>query len=203
MEAAALEGFPFLVDGLGVAVLGLLVPTSLSLPWRFTIQLGLLSALALFLAYRLLAHVSSLWFAGAGLRAPWQALGTALGYVVLVTGSVGLVCLASSAALRYQPTTQFLQLLSSLDIAWATSTVMVAVHWLWKRRILTLLAGAGVVVVCVWVIVRYIDKGAFGPRGAWRLRAGELWEYVLVYDVVVAALAIGLLVVAVRRRAAS
>jgi hypothetical protein len=114
---------------------------------------------------------------------------------------VGLVTLASSAALRFQPSTQFLQLLSALDIAWAIATVMVAVYWL-RGRWPALMAGAVVGVVCIASIFRYLDAVGFTPRGRWRLDGGALWTYVIPFDMAVAVIAIGLFVFAARRRAA-
>ena len=120
--------------------------------------------------------------------------------VFMVTGSVALVTLASSAALRFQPSTQFLQLLSALDIAWAAATVMIAAYWLWGRRA-ALIGGIAVGVVCIAAIARYLDAVGFTPRGRWRLDGGALWTYVLPYDMAVAAIAIGLFWFALRRRA--
>lgn len=203
LEAAVLDTFPFLVDALGIAALGLLVPSSLSLRGRVMAQLLLVSLFGLYLAYRLLKRLEPVWFEDAAITATQRAFGTSLGLVVLVTGCVGLVTLASSAALRLRPTTQFLQLLSTLDIAWAASTVMIAAYWLWHRVRVAIAAGLLVVVLCSVAYYRYIDTVAFSPSGAWRLRAGELWEYVLAYDMAIAAIALGMLFIAVRRKAAT
>ncbi|NND01385.1 MAG: hypothetical protein HKN91_01230, partial [Acidimicrobiia bacterium] len=97
--------------------------------------------------------------------------------------------------------TQFLQLLSTLDIAWAATTVMVALYWLLDRAQIALFGGVAVVGTCIWAYARYVDEVALGPNGAWRLRASELWEYVLVYDTLVAVVAVGLLFAAINRRA--
>lgn len=203
LEDAVLDAFPFLVDALGISALGLLVPSSLPLRGRVVVQLTLISVFALYLAYRLLRRLDPVWFEGAPITSSQRAFGTALGVVVIVTGSVGLVALASSAALRLRPPTQLLQLLSALDIAWAATTVMVASFWLWNRVRVALLQGAAVVALCVFAYYRYVDEVAFGPSGAWRLRASELWEYVLVYDIAIAVIAIALLVFAVRRKGAT
>ena len=202
LEAAVLDAFPFLIDALGISALGLLVPSSLSLRWRVMVHLLLISAFGVYLGYRLLKRLDPVWFASAPITSTQRVFGTALGVVIIVTGSVGLVTLASSAALRLRPSTQFLQLLSTLDIAWAAATVMVAFYWLWNRVQMALIGGFAVVVACAFPYGRYVDQAAFGPGGAWRMRASELWEYVLPYDIFIAVVAIGLLLLAVRRRAA-
>jgi len=192
--------FPYLVDTLGLSAVALLVPTSLPLGLRFGGHLTLLVLLAVSLTFRLLPYTDGLWFGAGSLTRVRRVMATGLGAIVIVTGIVGLVTLASSAALRYQPSTQFLQLLSALDIAWAVSTTMIAVHWLRGRRA-ALVAGGVVGVLCIASIGRYLDSVGFTPLGRWRLDAGALWEFVLPYDIAVATVAIVLFVVAARRKA--
>lgn len=199
LETASAEAFPFLVDALGVSALGLLVPTSLSVGLRFGTHLVLLVAFGFFLANRLLASTDSLWFGATPLKKDRRIMATGLGVIIIVTGIVGLVTLASSAALRFQPSTQFLQLLSALDIAWAMTTVMVAAYWLWGRRA-ALLGGTIVGVVCIISIARYLEAVGFTKRGKWRLDAEALWTYVLPFDMAVAVIAIGLFIYAAKRK---
>lgn len=200
LEDAAYEAFPYLLDGLGVAALGLLVPVSLRIGVRFGGQLILLVLLTIFVAARLLALTDTPWFANADLSPSRRLVATGLAFVVLITGVVGLVTMASSAALRFQPSTQFLQLLSALDIAWAAATVMVALYWL-RGRWAALVGGALVGGVCIATIFRYLQVSGFTRAGRWRPDGGELWSRVIVYDVIVALIAIGLFAYAVRRRA--
>jgi len=200
-ESALVAAFPFLVDALGVSALGLIVPTSASLGLRFGGQLVLLVALGFLLTTRLLPFTDTIWFGSSSLRGVGRVYGTGLVVIVIVAGTVGLVALASSAALRLQPSTQFLQLLSALDIAWAAATVMVALYWLRGKRA-ALVGGAMVGIVCIASIARYLDAVGFTPRGRWRLDAASLWEYVLPYDIAVALIAIGLFVYAAKRKAA-
>ena len=166
------------------------------------VQLVMISVFGIYLAFRLLKRLEPVWFDSSPITATQRVFGTGLGVVIIVTGCVGLVTLASSAALRLRPATQFLQLLSTLDIAWAASTVMVAAYWLWSRVRVALFGGLVVVAACTVTLARYVDEAAFGPNGGWRLTASELWEYVLPYDIGVAAIAIGMLFYAVRKRAA-
>ena len=53
--------------------------------------------------------------------------------IVIVTGVTALVTLATTAALRFEPSLQFLQLLSALDIAWVVAGTTLAVRSLWGR----------------------------------------------------------------------
>ena len=202
LETAAYEAFPYLLDGLGVAALGLLVPTSLRIGFRFGGQLVVLVLFALILATRMLPLTRRPWFNGFELSPQRRVVATGLGAIIIVTGVVGLVTLASSAALRFQPSTQFLQLLSALDIAWAVATVMVAVYWL-RGRVAAIVAGVAVGVLCIASIFRYLEAVGFTRRGRWRLDGEALWTYVIPYDLAIAAIAIALFLFAARRRAAS
>ena len=200
LEGFTIELFPYLVDALGASALGLLVPTSFSLGLRFGGQLVLLVALAVFVMLRLLPLTDTIWFGGTGLGGTERVVATGLATIVTVTGMIGLVTLASSAALRFQPSTQFLQLLSAVDIAWSVAAIMLAAYWLWGRRA-AIAAGVLVGVVCLGSIARYLDAVGFTSAGKGRLRARALWEDVLPFDIAVAVIAIGLFFYAVRRRA--
>ena len=97
---------------------------------------------------------------------------TGVWMVVLVTGAVGIVTLATSAALRYDPSLQFLQSLSALDIAWAAAALVLGLRW-WRGRSAAM-AGAFVLgVVCVWSIWRYLDVVGFGAGGEWVVDGNE------------------------------
>lgn len=202
LDGAAYEAFPYLLDGLGVAALGLLVPTSLRIGLRFGGQLVLLVIFGLILAARVLPLIETPWFSGLGLSARRREAATGIGAIIIVTGVVGLVTLASSAALRFQPSTQFLQLLSALDIAWAATTIMVAVYWI-RGRVAALVAGAIVGILCIASIFRYLNAVGFSPQRRWRLDGGALWTYVIPFDMAIGAVAVAAFVFAVRRRAGS
>jgi len=106
-----------------------------------------------------------------------------------VTGAVGLVTLATSAALRYDASLQFLQMLSALDIAWAAAALTLGLLRRFGPGLAT--AGAAVLgVVCVWAIWRYLDVVGFGPDGEWIVSASDLNRLVLPYDMGAAVLAL-------------
>lgn len=128
----------------------------------------------------------------------FSIVGTEVVQVVMVTGAVALVTLASSAALRLDPSLQFLQLLSALDIAWSTSAVLVGVRRRWGDRA-GMAAGVAMAVVCVWSIGRYLSAVGFGEGGSWLVSAEALWRYVLPFDIMAAVLAITALLVGARQ----
>ncbi|NND01524.1 MAG: hypothetical protein HKN91_01940, partial [Acidimicrobiia bacterium] len=94
LEAGVLDAFPFLVDALGISALGLLVPSSLSLRWRVVVQLVLISVFALYVGFRLLSRLDPVWFESSPITPKQRTFGTAIGVVIIVTGSVGLITLA-------------------------------------------------------------------------------------------------------------
>ncbi|NIR60829.1 MAG: hypothetical protein GWO02_15625 [Gammaproteobacteria bacterium] len=122
--------------------------------------------------------------------------------VVLPTGVVALVTLASSAALRFDPSLQFLQLLSALDIAWAGAALMIGTRWLWGR-IAAFFAGGMLGILCVLSVWNYLRVVGFGPDGAWAVRAGEMMTLILPFDTAAAVMAIASLGAGIRRRSAA
>lgn len=117
--------------------------------------------------------------------------------VVVVTGSTGLITLATAAALRYDPSLQFLQLLSALDIAWALTAIIIGGIRL-RGWVLGGFAGTVLGTVCVWAIWRYLDAVGFTAAGGWQVDAAALWEYVLPYDTGAAIAAVAVLAAGAR-----
>ena len=137
------------------------------------------------------------WFGGTGGSWFWRRFGAMASIIALTTGVVALVTLASSAALGYQPSLQFLQLLSALDIAWATAGLMLGVRLMAGDR-WALLAGLILAVICIWSIWRYLDVVGFTAEGGWLVSGPDLWRYVLPFDIAAAIMAIGALMVGLR-----
>ncbi len=152
--------------------------------------------LAMVVSYGLLLAI--LWAPGNGLVGCKAGLATAMasGAVVVAVNTwvVALVTLATGAALRFDSSLQFLQLLSALDIAWAGAAIVVG-GVRWHGRLVGTLLGIGLGVVCVWAIWHYLDVVGFTPSGGWVVDAGALWTYVLPYDMGAAAAAVAVLVV--------
>ena len=200
MERAVLATVPFLAIGLVASVPLLLVRWS---PPPFTIiivHLAALVLLGLVAALRLTSLAGNDWFSGQPWSPFWRLAASGISVVLLVTGMVGLVTLASSAALRYPPSLQFLQLLSALDIAWAGAALVIGFYRAWRLPA-AVAAGTVLAIICVWSIWRYLDVVGFGPEGEWIVDAAALARYVLPFDVLAALMAVGAFVYGTRRQA--
>jgi hypothetical protein len=162
-----------------------------------TFHLGAVVAFGLGVGLDLARHADTTWFADAGVSRFWKRFGTMAAIVALTAGVVALVTLASSAALGYRPSLQFLQLLSALDIAWVTAALMLGIRVMAGDR-WALVAGLMMAVVCIWSIWRYLDVVGFTADGGWLVSGPDLWRYVLPFDIAAAVMAIGALVIGIR-----
>lgn len=178
------------LPALALSLAGLLVPQSWNLEARFLVHLAVLALWGFGLATKLVTTVmaTGLWFSNLSARRSRQA--TALGVLAFATFAMVLVALASSAALRYDPSTQFLQLISAADIAWVVTGLMIGLSFR-TNRMPWLAAGLAMTVVCVWSIYRYVDVVGFGAEGQWLVDAGEMLRLVIPFDVMAAAITIG------------
>lgn len=192
MERVVLAAVPFLLVGLALSLPLLLVnwtppPTTIVI-----VHLSVLVLLGLLAALRLASLAGDDWFLGRAWTTGWRLAASGVVVIVLVTGVVALVTLASSAALRYPPSMQFLQLLSAVDIAWATAAIVVGAGRAWGRAA-AITGGVILGVVCVFAIWRYLDIVGFGPDGEWIVDASALWRNVIPADMAAAAAAIAIL----------
>ena len=121
--------------------------------------------------------------------------------VLLVTGLVGLVTLASSAALRYPPSLQFLQLLSALDIAWVVAGTMLALRSLWGNLV-SLAGGVMMSVICVVSIALYLAEVGLTADSEWLVDGGQMLRLVLPFDVAAAVITVALTLLAAHRGSA-
>lgn len=185
IERALVRTVPWLLGGLVASVPLLLVdPAGDPIRW-FLIQLAALVLIAVGLTFALLDLADEGWFLASGWTRRIRVGTGGVSIVVLVTGTTGLITLASSAAIGFDPSVQFLQLLSALDIAWAGAALMVGTAWLANRRV-ALVAGAVLGVVCIWSIARYLSIVGLGPDGAWVVSGQDLMRYVIPFDIVAA-----------------
>lgn len=175
--------------GAAAAIPTLVVPQPADPLLTVVIQLSLVVVFAISLAFHLAPFVDEPWFAGfeVGRRAR-MALTWAV-VVFAVTGAAGATMLATSAALRYDPSLQFLQLVAGSGMAGcAAAVVLGSRHRIGSR---TALGGAVVVlIVGVGSLWRYLDAVGFTAAGGWIVDASKLARLVLPYDaaVVIAAL---------------
>lgn len=190
---------PFLAVGLLAAVPMFLLPMTDDLLLASTLHLSAVVLLGLAAAVVLAPLADDTWFAGTGLGRLMRSLASAAGVVALVTGMVALVTLATSAALRFQPSLQFLQLLSALDIAWAAAAIVIGAYR-WRGRAMAVVAGLLTGTVCIWSIWRYLDQVGFAEDGGWLLDGAELMRLVIPVDMVAGVVAIAVLVAGSRSR---
>jgi hypothetical protein len=189
MERVVLAAVPFLVAGLVLSLPLLLVTRTPPPITPVIVHLSGLVLLGLVTAVWLAPLAGADWFLGRAWSAWWRLVASGVTVVVITTGVVGLVTLASSAALQFPPSMQFLQLLSALDIAWAGGALVVGAHRAWGRAA-AVAAGVVLGVVCVFAIWRYLDVVGFGPSGEWIVDGPALWRNVIPADTAAALVAI-------------
>ena len=189
IERALLWTIPWLMGGLIAAVPLLFVDVGSALfPW-FIIQLSALVVFGLALTVRLMPLADEHWFEATGWSVRVRLVASGVSIVVLATGTVGLVTLATSAALRYDVSLQFLQLLSALDIAWAGAALIIGAHRAWGRTA-AIMGGAVLGIFCVWSIWNYLNTVGFGPDGSWVVSGGDMMRLVIPFDMVAAVMAV-------------
>jgi len=133
------------------------------------------------------------WFEG--LKRRWLASTASL--IAAVVGFSALLTLATSAAARYDPSLQFLQLLSSLDIAWVVAGIYLGSRKLWGRPI-DLILGLIILAACVGSIALYLKTVGFSVDGGWLVDGPAMSRIVLPADTVAALLAVAILLGAQR-----
>jgi hypothetical protein len=191
IERALVRTVLWLIGGLLASLPLLLIDIGDDPTVAFLIHLGALVAFGLALTLALLPMSGADWFAGSGWGVMVRMIGSGVGIVVLTTGVVGLVTLASSAALGYDPSTQFLQLLSALDIAWVTAAVVIGAERAWSKTA-AIIGGIAMGLVCVWSIWYYLDAVPFGSNGEWVVSGADLSTRVIPFDTAAAIIAVGI-----------
>lgn len=183
--------------GIPLGALGLLLraPGPDQSLWAYSlIHLAIVQAASFSFTIEMAGLTDHPWFAH--LRRPWLASVASL--VAAVVGFSALLTLATSAAARYDVSLQFLQLLSSLDIAW-----VVAALYLGSRRLsnpqMATIAGSVLLVACVASIAVYLSVVGFTPDGGWLVDGGELIRIVLPSDTVAAVISLTAILLASRR----
>jgi hypothetical protein len=200
IERALIRATAWLVLGLLASVPLLLINVGDDPMVGFLVHLGFLVLFGLGLTVALLPFTGADWFTESGWSANRRLAGSGIGVIVLATGVIGLVTLTSSGALRYDPSIQFLQLLSALDIGWVVAAFVGGGTRLWSRTA-AITAGAIVGAVCVWSIWNYLNAVGFGPNGEWIVSGSDLMTRVLPYDMAAAALGVAIFIVGTRKAA--
>jgi hypothetical protein len=140
------------------------------------------------------ALLTAAWFGG--LRRRWLA--SAVSLVAATVGFSALLTLATSAAARYDVSLQFLQLLSSMDIAWVVAALYLGARQLWGKRVGVAL-GSFLLAACVWSIAVYLDSVGFTNSGGWLVDGDEMLRIVLPSDLMAAVLSVTVLLLGGRK----
>ena len=194
LERAVIGTVQWLVPALLASVVLLAVPVQEDPLVLFIGQLSVLVVFGLALAVHLTPLVAGdEWFSESGWSPARRRLAAASTLVALDTGAVALLTLASSAALRLEPSLQFLQLLSGLDIAWAGAAIVFGSYLRWGTRTAAWIGGAILGVFCVFSIWRYLDIVGFTGDGGWQVSGSDLMRHVIPFDVLAAVVAVGVL----------
>lgn len=117
--------------------------------------------------------------------------------VAAAVGFSGLLTLATSAAARYDVSLQFLQLLSSLDIAWVVAALYIGARKLWGNGT-ALVLGSVILAACVASIALYLQAVGFTDSGGWLVDGAAMYRIVVSSDTVAAVLALAVLLAASR-----
>ncbi len=157
------------------------------------IHLLIVQTATLLLVAELSRLLETPWFPA--LKRNWLASTASL--VALATGFSALLTMATSAAARYDVSLQFLQLLSSLDIAWVTATTFIALGFL-RGRAAAWLGGIVILIACVASIAIYLDVVGFTNSGGWLVDGSKLMSIVLPADTIAALIALSILAAASR-----
>jgi hypothetical protein len=197
LERAVLISFPWLVAGLAVSLFLLAIPAASDRRWDLLIHLVALVAFSLGLTWRLAPLSEAQWFSTEAWTESRPHLAGAVSLIVVVTGVTALVTLASSAALQFEPSLQFLQLLSALDIAWVVAGTTLATRFLWGRGA-AIVAGLAMSVACVTSIALYLGEVGLDEAGGWLFDSEQMLRLVIPFDIAAAVITIGLTLLAAR-----
>ena len=193
LEGALIRTVRWLVPALALTPLLLAVPQPGDPFGLVMVHLSVLVLFGLGLTVTLTRYLTTGWFPGTAWQPRQRLLASAAALVALDTGAVALLTLASSAALRYDPSLQFLQLLSALDIAWAGAAIATGSFLIWGSRRAAWIGGVALGVFCVFSIWRYLDIVGFTESGGWKVSGPNLMQYVIPFDMAAAVVAVVLL----------
>ncbi len=186
-----------LASAVPLSVLGLLfgAPSDHeSLYWYVNIHLIVLQLITFAFAVWVTSKVTWPWFQET--RRPWLASVASL--VAAAVGLSALLTIATSAAARYDVSLQFLQLLSSLDIAWVVAAMYLGARALGGEKI-GRIAGTLLLLACVASIAIYLARVGFTSSGGWLVDGAEMMAVVIPSDVAAAVMSLSVVLLASRK----
>jgi len=188
LERAFVLWSRWVVVGVAPALLLLVASPTVSIAFVLT-HLSLLVAYGIAVAVSLAPVADQRPFASFDLSERWRWFSGGAVVVVLATGATALAAMATSAAARYQPSLQFLQLLSAVDIAWAGAALYVGVRW-WRNGRTAKLAAAALGVFCVWSLWYYLSFVGLAADGGWLVDGGAMMQRIIPFDMAAAGVAL-------------
>ncbi len=188
LERAFVLWSRWVVVGVAPAVLLLAVSPTISIAFVLT-HLSFLVAYGIVVAVSLAPVADDRPFTSYEMVERWRWFSGAAVVVVLATGATALAALATSAAARYQPSLQFLQLLSAVDIAWAGAALYLGVRW-WRNGRTAKFAAAALGVFCVWSLWNYLSFVGLAADGGWLVDGGAMMRRIIPFDMVAAGVAL-------------
>ena len=184
--------------GVAAAVPALVLPAPEDPLVTFLIHLVMLTGFSFGLTLHLAPLLEGGWFVGTSLGEGARRAAAGAWAVVLATGATGFVAIATAAALRFEPSLQFLQLLSALDIAWVVAAFVLGLRWRFGTRVARV-GGLMMGVICVWSIWNYLNTVGFTVDGGWLVSGADIARLILPFDVAAAVMAITAFSSGVRR----
>lgn len=196
-EEAALRVMLWATTGAAAALPVLVLPAPEDPLLPATAHLSVVVLFSVALTFHLAGLLDGEWFAGHDLPAAARRALGGVWLVVLVTGAAGLVALATAAAYRFDPSLQFLQVISALGVAWVEAALILGL----RRRLgggAAATGAAATAAVCIWSMWRYLDVVGFTPAGGWLVDGGEFARLVLPFGAAAGMIAATAFVIGMR-----
>jgi hypothetical protein len=172
-ERALIRCVVWATTGAAAALPLLVVPEPGDPTTTLMIHLAALSGFGVALAFHLAPLADGEWFVGTG-SGPIVRRGAAAGLLVAAAVvSTGVVAVATAAALRFDASVQFLQMLAAVGITAVAGSAGLGVRRLAGRGAAATVA-MGTAALCIWSLWRYLDLVGFGADGGWVVDGAQI-----------------------------
>ena len=180
IETAALRTLLWATTGAAAAIPVLVLPQPDDPLFTAVVQLAIIAVYAVAMTLHLAALGDAPWFDGLAIGGRARRGLTWVMLVADVAGASAVTALATSAALRYQPSVQLLQLVSVIVVGVVVSASALGTRRRWGGA--PALAMAAVLgAVLVWVMWRHLDTVGSTASGGWRVDGSVVRETVVPY----------------------